>query len=314
MPEYYFVDMTAYDSLIISMVQEGAENYVIKNVTRNRIEVLPLFPFRDHSYEPVLGNMIAFTDGIFDESLWESTNWRYGYQWGKHYLDDPDEAAYPLMVRRGGTEAEAIENIKSEIGQSKGVYSNIVSLNFQSEAAREALEYVKPFENGVFEQSIAPNRDGIKFRRFINGCQTEETVTIRFETEEVVYSDVRYTAEDIKNLVNVAAGVADKAKEYAEVLPVPPHTDPNGKKLMCLNVFGWYAKVDGKIYGIIKTAWRYENPDDMYVQYYDDLYLLYDPDQQAYRTIDRDSLVELVGGYRNIYHGKYNEEISVPMC
>jgi hypothetical protein len=120
MPEYFlylipedtYVDMSVYDSLLISMVQIGTENYVMKNGMKNQIEAFGLPIFADLERQPELGSIIAFTDGVFDESLWQNGNWRYGYQFGKYYLDNPQYG--DLVVYRGGTESEAIAEIKAE--------------------------------------------------------------------------------------------------------------------------------------------------------------------------------------------------------
>ena len=91
-PDEFFVDMSVYDSLLISMSQRGVENYVLKNGTRNEIECFDLLVFGDSGDHPDLGNMIAFSNGIFDESLWQNEGWGFGYQFARHYLSNPEES------------------------------------------------------------------------------------------------------------------------------------------------------------------------------------------------------------------------------
>jgi hypothetical protein len=110
---------------------------------------------------------------------------------------------------------------------------------------------------------------------------------------------------------NISAHLSKKAAEYAEQLPIPPHTDPEGKELLCLNLYAWYVKVDGKLYGVIKTAWRYKEKDNYYLQYYDDAYVLYDMSAGTVIDISRDDLVNIVGT-RNVYTGEYGKGIEVP--
>ncbi|MBE6693181.1 MAG: hypothetical protein E7589_00240 [Ruminococcaceae bacterium] len=307
-PEYLFVDMSVYDSLLISMAQIGAENYVLRNGTKNQVEAFSLPIFADSEDLPQLGKIIAFSGDIFDESLWQTKSWIYGYQFAKLILENPgDHWLDDIIVQRGMTEDEAIAKIKDTFGS----YTNrVITLNSWGDEAKAALEYVKPFENGVFSQTFFNN--SIIFRRFINGCQTEETVTIEFGGT-VTYSDVRYTAEEIAAVTDISVDISERSEEYANNIPVPSHTDPDGKELISLNVFGWYVKTGEKIYGIIKTAWIYEDVDDMYIVYYDDTYTLYDMSESTERSISRDDLKELVGG-RNIYHGEYGVGIEVPMC
>lgn len=325
MPEYFlymiedsvYVDMSSYDFLLVCMSQIGAQNYVLRNETDNTIESFPLPVFADRQYHPELGNIIAFTDGVFDESLWQEPNWIYGYQFAKHYLDDP-ESNY-LVVYRGDTEKKVISAIKKQREEQKPKgykEATVKTLDFASKDAKEALKYVSPFENGVFSQTLSENEDRFIFRRFINGCQTEETVTISIKTEKVTYSEVKYTKDDIEKAVDVSKILSNMAREYEKELPPPAHIDTSGKKLLCLNLYAWYAKVDGKLYGVIKTAWRYADVDTDFYQYYDDAYVLYDMTEGTNINISREDLINIVGN-RNVYmfqYGEYGEKFETPQC
>ncbi len=314
-PEYLYVDMSVYDSLLISMSQLGVENYVLKNETQKRMESFELPIFADCQDEPELGNVIAFSDGIFDESLWQNSTWLYGYQFAKYYLDNPEYSN--LVVARGDSESTVISAIHRQYREwCGGNYQepSVKTLNFTTQAAKDAIEYVKPFVNGVFSQLYQPysGNGELIFRRYINGCQTEETIRIDLLTEEVTYSEVRYTKEDMEQIENISAHLSEKAIEYAEQLPNPPHTDPEGKELLCLNLYAWYVKVDDKLYGVIKTAWRYQEKDNYFLQYYDDAYVLYDMSAGTATDISRDDLVTSIGT-RNVYMGKYGMGIEMPM-
>ncbi len=314
-PEYVYVDMSVYDSLLISMKQIGVENYVLKNATQKRMESFELPVFADYQDEPELGNIIAFSDGIFDESLWQNDTWLYGYQFASYYLDNPD--AGDLVVARGDSEGTVISAIKQQYEEWYGSNyqaPSVLALNFMTQEAKDVIEYVKPFANGVFSQYYSPyNGNGeLIFRRYINGCQTEETIRIDLLTEEVTYSEVRYTKEDMEQIENISAHLSEKAGEYAEQLPIPPHTDPQGKELLCLNLYAWYVKVDGKLYGVVKTAWRYKEKEDWFIQYYDDSYILYNMAEGTATDISRDDLVKIVGT-RNVYMGEYGIGIEIPM-
>ena len=156
MPARLYVDMSVYDSLLISMEQCGTENYVLKNVTQNQMEVFDLPIFGDCADQCDMGRIIAFNNGVFDETLWQTESWSYGYQFGKQYLDDPQHEK--LVVKRGDTEATVIANIKQKIEQTLEKEENVFiltpeTLNVKTQAAKDALEYVKPFQNGVFIQT-----------------------------------------------------------------------------------------------------------------------------------------------------------------
>ena len=319
LPEYLYVDMSVYDSLLIAMTQLGTEGYVLRNSTLNRMEACNVPVFCDEGHQPELGNIIAFTDGIFDESLWQHKSWKYGYQFGGYYLDNPQYG--DLVVSRGGSLEETLTEINSRLDAYQQRLGDgyqpptPVTLDFETQAAKDALDFVKPFENGVFSQLLETRTLGgrLTFRRYINGCQTEETVSINLTTEEVTYSDVRYTSEDMENLQNIALYLSEQAAAYAKEIPTPPHIDPEGKDLLCLSLYAWYAKVDGKLYGVVKTAWRYKEDIDWGIQYYDDEYVLFDITAGTAAHVSRDDLLDLLG-QRNIYTGAYGEEIEIPLC
>ena len=298
-PEGYFLDLSVYDSLLISMRQIGTENYVLRNGTKNQIEAFTLPIFADWEDRPDLGDVMAFTDGVLDRGLWENRVWNYGL----YYLDLPETDPVSYFARPGETEQTIIERIKAKNATDGGA---ILTLNFTSQEAKDAVAYVKPFENGVFSQEYLITSNILRFRRFINGCQTEEVITINLRTEEVTYSEVRYTPEDIAGLTDLAEFVSRKAQEYQQEMPVPPHTDTTGKELRSLNLYAWYFKLDGKLYGVVKTTWIYkQDTDGWYVLYYDDDHILFDMTEATAQNISRENLIALAG-YRNITGLEYN--------
>ena len=313
-PSHLYVDMSIYDFLFISMSQLGTKNYVLRNGTQNQMECFEIPIFADYQDHPDLGNIIAFSDGVFDESLWQNKSWIYGYQFARYYLDNPKYS--DLVVKRGASERKVLSAINKRLDDwygDKHPERSLITLDFSTEEAKEVVKYVSPFKNGVFSQQLYYNQNLIIFTRYINGCQTEETIKIDLLTEEVTYSEVSYTKEDMEQIENISVQLSKKAKEYAEELPIPPHTDPEGKTLMCLNLYAWYVKVDGKLYGVIKTAWRYEEKADYNIEYYDDAYVLYDMSAGTAADISRDDLVNIVGE-RNVYMGEYGIGIEMPMC
>ncbi len=313
----WIVDLSldSYDTFILSMNLHGTENYILRNETKRKLESLPLPIFDDSDFAdyPARGNVIAFTDGIFSRPLF-------------NYYD-------PNFVELGCTEEYTMMRIKERIKEiyetgEHHYYSDVLlySTDFKTEEARAAFAYVQPFENGVFVQRIEPNkyiRDGhpmLIYTRYIGECQTEETITIDLETEEVFYSEVRYTEEELRGIVNISEYVARLRNQYAAQLPSPPHMDPEGAELKALNIFGRYVKIDGRIYGYIKTTWLYHEMRSIhYVSYdiphkfyfYDDRYLLFDAQGLTVRELSRDELLEMTNGdshykyFLDIYWGDY---------
>ena len=86
-PESLYVDMSIYDCLIISMSQLGVSNYLLQNGSKNQIDFFELPVFCDDTNSPELGNIIAFSDNVFDETLWQNESWIYGYQFARNMLD-----------------------------------------------------------------------------------------------------------------------------------------------------------------------------------------------------------------------------------
>ena len=316
-PEYLFVDMSVYDSLYISMTQIGLEQYVLRNGTQNTMQAFDLPVFADYQEHPDLGNVIAFTGGVFDESLWQNRSWLYGYQFAQSALDNPS-SHYPLVVYRGYTEQQTEDAIAARIeewrewrGDAYRTPSPIVPNEFSQEI-KKTLAYVAPFENGVFSQTMW-NGKTLIYRRYINGVQTEETVRIDLDTGEITYSDIRYTAEDYGKAENLALRLSERADAYAAEFPAPSRIDTNGKTLVSLSVYGWYVKVEDGIYGIIKTVWVYRNEDSWLFLYYDDDYTVYDAQNATvYQNLTPQEVIDIVGDSRNVYHGDY-EPIEVPM-
>lgn len=311
-PEGFYVDMSIYDCLIISMKQIGIPNYVLRNGTQNQIEACAYPIFADFEDRPNYGSVIAFSNNVFDESLWQ--HWRSG----SYVLNNPESSHY--VLKRGDTLDTVEGNLEALIEEYKEYSAEnyrvptLISTDFKTQEAREAIEYVKPFENGVFAQTYEPYRKNgqLIFKRFINGCQTEETITIDLKTHEVTYSEVRYTKEELSRLDNIAVHLSELAKEYQEQTPTPPHIDPSDKTIMQLSLYAWYAKVNGKIYGVVKTTWRYRKlENNICYEYYDEAYILYDMSDMTAGNIEKEDLIALLG-QRNIYRGELGKEEGVP--
>lgn len=319
LPEKQYADLTRFDSLLISMTQEGTENYVIRNGTQSKMEALQLPVFGDRFDTPHLGNMIAFTGGVFDESLWQTESWYFGYQFGRMYLDC-DEGEPELVVYRGDTVQQVIEAIEAEIEEGRLWLEDryrepvVIAVEPTEEKAQAILAFVQPFENGVFSQKIETDYFGetkVTYRRYINGCETDETVVFDVSSEAIIHSKTRYTQEDLAGMMNIGKEITRLSQDYAQELPTSPNVDPAGKEVVGLNLFGWYAKADEKIYGIVRTNWMYwEAEKEMY--YLDVTYTLYDGETGP-RTVEYTELLNLVG-QRNVYLGPYGQGIWAPGC
>lgn len=301
LPEYLKGDLTQYDALLISMAQLP-KNFVLRNGdSLKAYEYL----FADPHDTPELGNIIAFTNGVFDETLWQDRSWSYGYQFGRHHLDINDDS---LLVSRGSTLEEALQRRQTQI-EAWGEWAKAAQVqhyDFQTEAAQQVMAYVKPFENGVF----APERLSENFRvhRYINGCRTSEWFFIDSDTEAVTTSEYCFEDEDFEKLPDIPGYI--EGLDLSKI--VPQHMDPDGKVLMYNSVSGWYEKTESGVYSIVEISWRYYDAEDWHTQYYDETFILLD--ETGDHIISREELIGLIGDHQNIFHWEYGAGMLMPMC
>lgn len=301
LPESLKGDLTQYDALLISMAQLPKNSMLRNGDSLKAYEYL----FADPYDTPELGNIIAFTNGVFDETLWQDRSWSYGYQFGRHHLDINDDS---LLVSRGSTLEEALQRRQAQI-EEWGEWAKAVQVqhyDFQTEAARQVMAYVKPFENGIF----VPERFNQNYRvcRYINGCPTNEWISIDSDTEAVTTSKYRFEDEDFEKLPDIPGYI--EGLDMSKI--VPQHTDLDGKILMNKSVSGWYEKTESGVYSIVRIAWRYFAEDDYYMEYYDETFNLLD--ETGDHIISREELIELIGDNQNISYKEYGVGIELPMC
>ena len=261
--------------------------------------------FIDPQRCPELGNIIAFTDGVFDESLWQDRSWLYGYQFARHQLDENYDT---LLVSRGSTLEEALQRRQAQIDAwgEWAKYKTVQHYDFQTDAAKQVMDYVRPFKNGVFVPYGNSHAYGV--RRYINGCPTNEWIQIDMEDETITTSDYRFEDADFENLPDLSAYVT--SLDLSQI--APQHTDPTGKILIFNSAVGWYEKTETGVYAIVRIAWRYYAEEDYYMEYYDETFILLD--ETGDHIISREELIELIGPNSNISYEEYGVGIEMPMC
>ena len=297
-------DLTQYDELLISMIQRP-KNFVLLN--GEKVTAFD-YLFSDPHDAPELGNMIAFTDGVFDASLWEiwwqdRRDWHYGYQHLEKQLNGDTSR---LLVSKGSTLEEALQRRQQQIDRLDewAKPRQVRHYDFQTEAAQQTMTWVKPFENGVFvPEQISPDYN---IRRYINGCPTNEWYTIDYETEEVSSSVYRFEDKDFEKLPDVSAYIANL--DLPQI--APQHTDTAGKVLGYNTAVGWYEKAETGVYSIVRITWNYWDQDG-YVKYYDETFVLLD--ETGDHIISRENLIELIGDNPNISDVEYGIGINMPM-
>ena len=300
LPKHLAGDLTQYDALLMSMTQLPA-NFVLRS--GNRLTAFE-YLFTDPNGHPELGNIIAFSKGVFDEALWKDRSWLYGYQFGKYMLDREDEE---LLVFRGSTLAQALERRKAQMEAwgTWGKPAEVEHYAYETDAAKTVMAYIKPFENGVFVPARYTNQ--YRCRRYINGCPTNEWVQIDSQTEKVTTSEYQFTEDDLEGLPNIPQYIANLA--LSEILP--QHTQTEGKKLIYQSAVGWYEKTQNGVCSVVIIAWRYFDEKDRFTEYYDETFIILDT--AGDRVVSREELRELIGENQNIYYGQYGVGVERPM-
>ncbi len=288
-------DLTGYDSLLIATSLMG-ENYIIKDTEAGCISLFDaLYEAPYGSAE--LGNIIAFTDGVFDESLWQDRSWLYGYQFARHNLEN-GAAVEDMLVSRGSTLQEALQRLAS---REDLPYTPTVNY---TEEIYSALEYVKPFENGVFLPWI--NGNTVEYRRYIGGCPTNESLVINLSDGTVEKSAFSFDDADFARLPDLAAYVEKLDLEsYA-----PQHTDTLGKRLVQSCASAWYEKTEDGVYCIVKLFWQYYGEDDKSI-YIDESFMLIT--ESGEKSVSREELIAIIGYNENISYEKYGVGVEMPM-
>ncbi len=291
-------DLTKYDALIISMVQ-SADNYILKNMSTNKLTLFDVL-FYDISDNPELGNITAFTDNIFDESLWQDESWYYGYQFARGYLDGMHGLPGDPIFYRGSTLDYALEKLQK---RSPEVFAK---LEFISNEAKAVAEYVKHFENGIFNPTRYPRSDQVKYQRYIGGCPTNEWIWVNYG-ETVKRTEYSFTNHDLDKLYDIAAYI--DSVDLSSVKPM--HTNVNGKRLLNNSIMGWYEKTEKGVYSIVKISWRYCDESNYFKQYIDETFILLENNRA--RLITRNELIKLIGKNANISEYEYGVRFGVPM-
>lgn len=200
-----------------------------------------------------------------------------------------------MVVRRSSTLEQALEEIRTRIGEHESYQEPSVEiLNFQTEAARQALNYVRDPENGVYVQ--VENGNEVLFYRYAGGIRTNAYIGINRVTEEVRHSAAVFTPEELSAMPDVP-GYLTQLQTLAET-PAPPHMDPAGKNLWTYGAYGQYVKTETGVYGIVTQVWIYwekREGESWNTGYYDVGYTLLDTGSSQGKQLSAGELNELLG-------------------
>ena len=294
-PYYDQYVFDGFDTLILSLTQEGVENFMMVGKESRTVQYFPnMFEItrtRDLGY----GSAIAFRDGVVDPKLWERCP--NGYKSAAYLLDEP---TYPAT--HGSTAEEVKENIRAILAEGKRWHISSYGYDyvtvddiFLTEEQKALLPYLAPNENSSFRQSISIFKDRVAatYERYVNGFATGEQIWLNFEhSGEIEKNETCYTEEEISRLPNIGGAIASLDPSALK----PPHIDlSETEALLSIQISGVYRKVDGKLYGIVKVIWTYLYKDGYAPTYIkDDCYFLYDESGNG-QMIEREALNEFLG-------------------
>ena len=225
-----------------------------------------------------------------------------------YLIDDPERYNFPAS--RNSTVYEVKKNIRALVKKwdeetadrvyvIKPFYDYYTAEDvFISDEGKEIQGYIND-EANCFTQRITINDDRIlaQFTRIINGFITDERISVNGysgDNGNVLREGGIYSAEEISNTPDIGS-VIEKLN-LAEI--EPPHIDaPDKTKYKGSVAKGFYRKIDGKTYGIIRILWYYNDlllSDNMYADVVDHLYYLYDSEGNV-SIVERDDLREMIG-------------------
>ena len=308
-PVAFMTDFSIYDSFVIKNMAQFAYDYsVMYNKTQGKAEQLnlPLFGYRVYGYYLMGENFAAYNaDGNFDERLWNSN---------ETWIERTERATIVDNIEQ----AEKIHKEENEYSSANNHYVHLLK-DISGEAAN-VLDSLKSFDNGIFVPTFSSSKlylfPEVQFHavRYINGFATNEKVSVWCkewtdgDQDTYAYTKARFSKEDMNCLPDLPSAFESVKGALKRGSVAPPHFN-NQEKLRntTSGVFGWYAKTESGIIGVVRVTWCFYTKG--YQDYYDDAYYIIEYGSDECKAIGRDALLELLGDYEAtyIFSGEYNE-------
>lgn len=305
-PVEFYTDFSIFDSFVINNMAQFFYDYsVMYNKTQGTAEQLNLvvFGYRIYGYTVMGENIMAFdANGNFDERLWKANDAWVNATKKSQIVDTIVQA----------------EKIIQDDEWKQDLYVHL--LKDVSGEAEKVLDQIKAFDNGVyiprFSTSILWHSPEVQFHatKYINGFATNEKISVWCkewtggEQDTYAYTKARFSEEDMSRLPDLSSAFESVKGALNSKSVTPPHLN-NQEKLRktTSGVFGWYAKTENGIIGVVRVTWCFYT--EKYRNYYDDAYYIIEYGSDECKAIDRDALLQLLGDYEAtyIYTGEYNE-------
>ncbi len=312
-PVSHMTDFSLFDQFLVSMVQYGYEFSILYNKTQNKVERLDAILFASKpaiSYYPnYIGNELkAFdSEGNFDDRLWSAN---------EAWIESTKRARRPKNIDTA-LDAYSFDDIMT-VNTLEGI----------TDEAAEVIDMIRSLDHGIYVPNPSTDyypKASLIAVRYINGFATNEKVAvinkfihkINAEGDEDIencdgYSDTykftkaQFTEDDMNALPDLTTAYSEVVKALEEGKIKPLHCSPQGEiSEQTAGAFGWYAKTENGVIGIIKVEWHFRGRSD----YLDDSYFIIESDSSICKQIDRDELLEMLGEYEKtyIYTGEYDE-------
>ena len=246
--------------------------------------------YTDNIFFSSYGDLIAFSDGVWDQRLYNMKGW-----------ERPSALTSDYPVCDGYTTIEdcrsrILKTISKNNIPTKRVYTATDIAT--GVAQEEILEWVKPFANGVYAQKF--NESGtVHYTRLINNFPTNEI--IRVSQEEANWLSEQFTEEDLLSIPDLGAFMTDLQQYKLETMNSPHAEFYKNKAVYLKSIWaeGKYYKVNGKVYGLVKVCWEYwtnssSNAHKWPGSYIDAMYYLISADG-SYVVAQRDEIANLLG-------------------
>ena len=305
-PVDFMTDFSRFNQFVImDMAQFAYEYSVLFNKTQGKAEqlTLVLFGYGVYGYDSMGEKFMAFNnDGTFDETLWKSNSL---------WTSQTEHAQVPEDIITA-------ENRARQDINGADLYVHL--LKDIAGKASEKLSEIKSFDNGVFVPNISPMvlsfSPEVQFHavRYINGFATNEKISIWCkewdggEDDTFAETKAHFTEDDMNNLPDLTSAITAVAREFDKGNITPPHIAKAGElDLLTHGIFGWYAKTNDGVVGVVRVTWQYRSGE------MDDSYYIVDKNSDGVMSIDRDDLLEKLCEYEAtyIFDGSYDKNGKV---
>lgn len=314
-PMDYMTDFSVYDSFVLRDIAQFSYEYsLVYNQTKGKLEQLNLVVCGYTSYPSWYNNMgtyfLAFdSQENFDERLWEANE-----KW---------KAATQNAVGYYSSLAQVKEEIQEEIENDRHYRPHYIrTFDILKDEQAKVLNDIKADRNGIFipHAQINTYTSSINFRKevsfratkYINGFASNESVYIWENdyrgTGGHTLTKAHFDEKDVEDLPDLALAYEKVCDLYNNGSITPPHiANFEEATLKADGIFGWYAKTQDGVVGIVRVSWCYKKDYD---KEYDDAYFIIRQGSNDCKQIDRDELLTLLGEYEStyIFTGEYNEK------